>query len=208
MSQCRQLAFPQPDGLPALFLRIHLLCLGSLQRFRLRCLRQQVLRERQLVRKLPLERLCVGGAFGPSRSSDVCVLTVSRVRSEPCIDKSGDDIGEISGVALFVAMLENASKWHPLRPAGLWFATPLPGRFGRDLARLDDSAVRVAASEVSIYAGVEPELKLRILGALQDEGRIVAMAGDGANDPPALAIGVDPDSRTSWAGPRAARTSA
>jgi calcium-translocating P-type ATPase len=57
---------------------------------------------------------------------------------------------------------------------------------GAELAALDDDALRVAAGDVSVYARVAPEHKLRIVGALRANGEIVAMTGDGVNDAPAL----------------------
>src|SRR6185436_11132021 len=57
---------------------------------------------------------------------------------------------------------------------------------GTELSRLDDDALARAANEVSVYARVDPEHKLRIVAALQRNGAIVAMTGDGVNDAPAL----------------------
>jgi P-type Ca2+ transporter type 2C len=57
---------------------------------------------------------------------------------------------------------------------------------GADLERLDDDGLRAAVREVSAYARVAPEHKLRIIAALQADGAIVAMTGDGVNDAPAL----------------------
>jgi len=57
---------------------------------------------------------------------------------------------------------------------------------GRDLARLDDEALRKAAAEADVFARVEPEQKLRLVQALQANGEVVAMTGDGVNDAPAL----------------------
>ncbi|GAA4288181.1 cation-translocating P-type ATPase [Georgenia daeguensis] len=57
---------------------------------------------------------------------------------------------------------------------------------GTDLDRLDAAGLREVTRESSVYARVAPEHKLRIVDALQADGHVVAMTGDGVNDAPAL----------------------
>jgi magnesium-transporting ATPase (P-type) len=57
---------------------------------------------------------------------------------------------------------------------------------GVQLDSLDDAAFAEAVRTTSIYARVAPAHKLRIVDALQADGNIVAMTGDGVNDAPAL----------------------
>lgn len=57
---------------------------------------------------------------------------------------------------------------------------------GARLDGMDDAELREAVRAYSVFARVAPEHKLRIVDALQDDGYIVAMTGDGVNDAPAL----------------------
>ena len=57
---------------------------------------------------------------------------------------------------------------------------------GDKLQELSDEAMRDISKGTSIFSRVTPEQKMRIVTALQDEGEVVAMTGDGVNDAPAL----------------------
>jgi Ca2+-transporting ATPase len=57
---------------------------------------------------------------------------------------------------------------------------------GEDLDNISDEDLKQVVNEANIFARVSPHHKLRIVKALQSQGEVVAMTGDGINDSPAL----------------------
>lgn len=69
------------------------------------------------------------------------------------------------------------------RSAGLGHDTVLAGP---ELANLSASDLAARVGAVGVFARILPEQKLRIVKALQANGEVVAMTGDGVNDAPSL----------------------
>ncbi|MCD4759405.1 HAD-IC family P-type ATPase, partial [archaeon] len=57
---------------------------------------------------------------------------------------------------------------------------------GEQLEKLPPERLKHLVGQIDIYARVNPEHKVKILQAFQENGEIVAMTGDGINDAPAL----------------------
>ena len=57
---------------------------------------------------------------------------------------------------------------------------------GADLDQLNDAQLRAVMKSTDVFARVSPQHKLRLVDALQANGEVVAMTGDGVNDAPAI----------------------
>ncbi len=120
--------------------------------------------ERELV------HLGLVGMIDPPRPEAGAAIAEARAAGVRTIMITGDHPGTAARIAADLGVVDPGA----------------PALTGAELAELDDGALRAAIREVSVYARVAPEHKLRIVDALQDEGAIVAMTGDGVNDAPAL----------------------
>ncbi len=57
---------------------------------------------------------------------------------------------------------------------------------GAEIEAMDETALRQAVREVNVFARASPEHKLRLVEAMQANGEVASMTGDGVNDAPAL----------------------
>ncbi len=57
---------------------------------------------------------------------------------------------------------------------------------GAELSRMSDEELLANIEKISVYARVQPEHKVRIVGAWRKQGKVVAMTGDGVNDAPSI----------------------
>ncbi len=57
---------------------------------------------------------------------------------------------------------------------------------GAELEKMSDKELKEQIDEIGVFARVSPAHKLRVVTALQEEGHVAAMTGDGVNDAPAL----------------------
>ena len=62
------------------------------------------------------------------------------------------------------------------------------GILGENLRDLSKKELKKALKKYKVFARVTPEDKVRIVTALQEEGKIIAMTGDGVNDSPAIKL--------------------
>ncbi|HTJ61352.1 MAG TPA: HAD-IC family P-type ATPase [Candidatus Saccharimonadales bacterium] len=96
----------------------------------------------------------------------------------------------LAGFADVGIAIKLVSGDHPetVRAVATQAGVPPAGRvvLGEAIGAADDGELRRLVREGTVFARVTPQQKERLVGALRDDGRYVAMVGDGVNDVPAL----------------------
>jgi magnesium-transporting ATPase (P-type) len=117
----------------------------------------------------PLDLLGLVGLLDPPRQEAIAAVAECRSAGIRVKMITGDHPGTARAIAAALG-LERTGK----------------ALTGSQLDALDEAGLRRAVAETDVFARVSPEQKLRLVTALQAEGAVVAMTGDGVNDAPAL----------------------
>ena len=112
----------------------------------------------------------LAGMIDPPRPEAIEAVKMCRAAGISVKMITGDHVGTAEAIGKQLGLLDEHGK----------------GMTGADLAHLDAAGLRSAAAATNVFARVAPEHKLGLVKALQDEGHVVAMTGDGVNDAPAL----------------------
>lgn len=110
------------------------------------------------------------GIIDPPREEAAIAIAEARRAGIRVIMITGDHPRTASRIAALLGIVESGTK----------------ALTGAELDALDDAGFAAKVRENSVYARVAPAHKLRIVHALQADGSVVAMTGDGVNDAPAL----------------------
>lgn len=102
-------------------------------------------------------------------------------------DEAIDAVADCHGAGIRVKMItgDHADTAKAIG-AQLNIGVGKPALTGAEVALLNDEALERVVGEVDVFARASPEHKLRLVRALQRQGHVVAMTGDGVNDAPAL----------------------
>ena len=125
-----------------------------------------------------------GGGDPIDLVSDLTLLALIGI-VDPPRPEARQAIAEAHAAGLQVKMITGD---HATTAAAIGRELGLRGRAvnGADLDSMTDDELAAQLDEIGVFARVSPQHKLRLVGALQAKGNVVAMTGDGVNDAPAL----------------------
>lgn len=99
---------------------------------------------------------------------------------------TGDNEDTAKAIAKEIGLFDENKKYDSIKNPKLRKIAEDGSINGMELNELNDDELLTIVEEISVYARIMPEQKLRIVEALRNKGHIVAMTGDGINDAPAL----------------------
>ena len=111
----------------------------------------------------------IGMMDPPRESVSTAILTCLKSGIEP-IMITGDSINTATAIAKQVGIIDVDGK----------------SIEGKEIEDMTDEELAEAVKKYQVYARITPNSKLRIVEALQRQGLVVAMTGDGVNDAPAI----------------------
>ena len=112
------------------------------------------------------------GMIDPERPEAAKAVAVAKEAGIRPIMITGDHQDTAEAIAKRLGIIEDDGQDHVFT--------------GAELNELSDEEFQKAFKQYSVYARVSPEHKVRIVKAWQNEGKVVAMTGDGVNDAPSL----------------------
>ncbi len=175
----RGLAIPMPDAIDAL--RAHNDRLAD------RGLRVLAVAQREL-EPAAWDEFQRSGADLMALVDDLTLLGLAGI-VDPPRPEARDAIAEAHAAGIDVKMItgDHASTAAAIgRELGLGGSGGVRAVTGADLDRMGDDELDREVGDITVFARVAPEHKMRLVAALQRTGNVVAMTGDGVNDAPAL----------------------
>ncbi|MCL1881537.1 MAG: cation-translocating P-type ATPase [Oscillospiraceae bacterium] len=110
------------------------------------------------------------GMIDPPRPESAEAVAIAKDAGIRTVMITGDHVETAKAIAKEIGIMEEGDK----------------ALTGAQLSEMDEKALANEVRNVSVYARVSPEDKIRIVQAWTAQGEVVAMTGDGVNDAPAL----------------------